>query len=490
MNLIKTLTISLVQLSLSAGAISSAETSRPNVLFLFTDDQRQDTIRAWGNQQIETPHIDRLVREGVSFRDSYIMGGSSPAVCSPSRACLMSGRTLWNIECQGLYGFEISEKFKTLPQVFRESGYETFATGKNEPGKHGAFARSFSSGEAILFKGMTKSQFKLQLHEFQPDGNYAGVKGTMRAGKHSAEVYADAAIRFLEKQKAADKPFFAYVAFQTPHDPLDVPEEFLERYKDVEIPLWEPFMERHPFDNGMLDIRDEKLEKWPRTREKIGERLKAYYALMTHTDAQIGRILKALEDTGQAGNTIIVFSSDNGLALGSHGLLGKQNVYEHSVKVPLILAGPGIPKGEDRRQFAYIYDIYPTLCELAGIQIPDTVQYRSLLPSIRDAGVEHRKHLYFAFMQWQRAVRDDRFKLIEYCVGGTRTTQLFDLREDPSETRNLAAEAQHADDLSRMRALLESERLVLNDGNTPFEFSNAQGVTFWDTYNESSKTNP
>lgn len=490
MNLIKTLTVSLVLLSLSAGAISSADTTRPNVLFLFTDDQRQDTIRAWGNQLIETPHIDRLVREGLSFRNSYIMGGSSPAVCSPSRACLMSGRTLWNIESQGLYGFEISGKFRTLPQVFRESGYETFATGKNEPGKHGAFARSFSSGEAILFKGMTKSQFKLQLHDFQPDGNYAGAKGTMRAGKHSAEVYADAAIRFLEKQKGTDKPFFAYVAFQTPHDPLDVPQEYLERYEDVEIPLWEPFMERHPFDNGMLDIRDEKLEKWPRTRERINERLKSYYALITHTDAQIGRILKALEDTGLAANTIIVFSSDNGLALGSHGLLGKQNVYEHSVKVPLIVAGPGIPRGEDRHQFAYIYDIYPTLCDLAGIQTPDTVQYRSLLPLIKDAGAQHRKHLYFAFMEWQRAVRDDRFKLIEYCVGGKRTTQLFDLLEDPAETRNLAAGAQHAEDLSRLRGLLESERLLLNDGNTPYEFSNAQGVAFWNTYNESSKTNP
>jgi len=471
-----------VVLLLALGSLGLADAKRPNVLFLFTDDQRQETIHAWGNDRIETPNIDRLARDGVSFRNAYIMGGSSPAVCSPSRACLMSGRTLWNIDCQGLYGFEISEKFKTLPQVFRESGYETFATGKNEPGKHGAFARSFSSGEAILFKGMTKSQYKLQLHDFQPDGNYAGVKGTMREGTHSAQVYADAAIRFLEKQKGAEKPFFAYVAFQTPHDPLNVPEDWLARYQNVDVPLFEPFFPEHPFDNGMLDIRDEKLEKHPRTREKIAERLKAYYALVSYTDQQIGRILKALDEQGLTENTIIVFSSDNGLALGSHGLLGKQNVYEHSVKVPLIVSGPGLPRGEDRNQLSYIYDIYPTLCELAGLETPDTVQYQSLNPVIRNAEAEHRDHLYFAFMEWQRAVRKDRFKLIEYCVDGKRTTQLFDLKEDPSEANNLVADEKHQDVLKMLRALLEFERLKLNDGNTPYEFSNAQGVKFWETY--------
>lgn len=484
----RTLALFLVPL-LWQGAFSVAA-KRPNVLFLFTDDQRQDTIRAWGNDKIETPHLDRLVHDGLSFRNAYIMGGSSPAVCSPSRASLMTGCTLWNIECQGIWGFEISEKFKTLPQVFRESGYETFATGKNEPGKHGAFARSFSRAESILFKGMTKSQYRLQLHDFQPEGNYAGVKGTMHEGKHSAEVYADACIKFLNQHKDSDKPFFAYVAFQTPHDPLNVPEEYLARYDEVEIPLWQPFLPEHPFDNGMLRIRDEKLEKWPRTGERLLQRLKAYYALVTHTDAQIGRILKTLDEQGLTDNTIIVFASDNGLALGSHGLLGKQNVYEHSVKVPLILTGPGIPKGEDRQQFAYLYDIHPTLCELAGLDIPETVQYRSLKPLLSDADAVHREHLYFAFMEWQRAVRDDRYKLIEYCVDGVRTTQLFDLVNDPAETANLAASDSHQKVLARLRSLLEAERIRLHDGNTPYQHSNAQGVKFWTTYQKTSKPEP
>lgn len=464
-----------------AGYTALASAKAPNFLFLFTDDQRQATIRAWGNEDIQTPHLDRLTMDGTSFRSAYIMGASSPAVCSPSRACLFSGRTLWNIECQGEFGFEISKKFKTLPQVFRESGYETFATGKNEPGKDGHFARSFSAGESILFKGMTRNQCKLQLHDFASDGDYS-KKPVLSEGRHSAEIYADACIRFLQKQSKTEKPFFAYVAFQTPHDPLNVPDEYLARYDPAKIKLFEPFYPQHPFDNGMLDVRDEKLETFPREKEAIRKHLAAYYALVEYTDAQIGRILKVLDDQGLTENTIIVFASDNGLALGSHGLLGKQNVYEHSVKVPLMLSGPGIPKGESREQLCYLYDIYPTLCDLAGLKTPETVEYQSLAPLIADAKAIHRDHLVFGFMSWQRSVRDQRYKLIEYCVKGARHTQLFDLIEDPSESKNLAEAEGNREHVGRLRRLLESERVNLHDGNTPYAFSNGQGVSFWSAY--------
>ncbi len=473
----------LLPLALAVAALPCSA-KVPNVLFLFTDDQRQETIGAWGNEDIRTPHIDRLSRDGLSFRNAYIMGASSPAVCSPSRACLFSGRTLWNLECQGEFGFEISGRFKTLPQVFRESGYETFGTGKNEPGKDGHFARSFSAGEAILFKGMTRSQYRLQLHDFAPDGDYR-KKPVLTEGRHSAEIYADACIRFLQKQSPdGPKPFFAYVAFQTPHDPLNVPEDYLARYDPTKIRLLEPFQPQHAFNNGMLEVRDESLIRTPRSEEAVRRHLAAYYALVEYTDAQIGRILKVLDERGLTENTLIVFASDNGLALGSHGLLGKQSVYEHSVKVPLILAGPGIPQGEVRRQLCYLYDIYPTLCDLAGLKTPQTVEYRSLFPLVADPKAPHREHLVFAFMSWQRSVRDARHKLIEYAVDGVRRTQLFDLNEDPFETNNLAGSAEHRETLLRLRGLLEAERVKLNDGNTPYPFSNAQGVSFWSAYEE------
>lgn len=477
--------ISLFVVFAMAGAVmlrAAEPATRPNVLFLFTDDQRHDTIHALGNELIRTPNIDRLVGAGVTFRNAYIMGGSSPAVCSPSRACLMSGRALWNIECQGEYGFEISEKYKTLPQVFRESGYVTFGTGKNEPGRSGAFGRSFSAGDKILFRGMTKNQSILPLCAFSPDGKYPKGAEVTQQGKHSAEVYADATIRFIEGQATHSQPFFAYVAFQTPHDPRQCPPEFRAMYKDEDMKLPASFLPRHPFDNGMLDIRDEKIAPFPRTEKVVRKNLADYYACITHTDAQIRRILDALEKSGKRDNTIIVFSSDNGLAIGSHGLMGKQNVYDHSVHMPLIIAGPGIPKGATRDALCYIYDIYPTLCERAGLKTPDTVQFQSLNPVISDTAAKARDHLYFAFMSWQRSVRDKQYKLIEYCVGQERHTQLFDLQNDPQETRNLADDAAHADTVARLRKLLQEDRVRLNDGHTPFPFSDKMGKNFWTLY--------
>jgi arylsulfatase A-like enzyme len=193
-------------------------------------------------------------------------------------------------------------------------------------------------------------------------------------------------------------------------------------------------------------------------------------------------VLAALEKTGKADKTIVVFCSDNGLAMGSHGLMGKQNVYEHSVRVPMVVSGPGIPKGEIREQLCYIYDVYPTLCDLAGLKTPETVQYQSLDKVILEAKAKHRDHLYFAFMSWQRSVRDQQYKLIEYCVGYDRHTQLFDLAEDPEETKNLADEKAHQTTVSRLRTLLKQERVRLNDGNTPYALTNQQGVDFWITF--------
>lgn len=455
---------------------------KPNVLFLFTDDQRNDTIQALGNDAIETPNMDRLVQAGVTFTNAYIMGGSSPAVCSPSRACLFSGLTLWNVENQGKWGYEISDQYKTMPQVFRENGYVTFGTGKNEPGKAGHFNRSFSTGDKILFKGMTRSQYRLPLHSYSPTGDYARKNRVVHKGKHSAEVYADACIKFLNEQGENDQPFFAYVAFQTPHDPRQCPKEFRERYKDEKIKLPASFKPEHPFDNGMLRIRDEKLAGFPREPDEVRRHIADYYATITHTDAQIGRILEALEKTGKLENTIVVFSSDNGLAVGRHGLMGKQNVYDHSVHVPLIISGPGIPKGERRDQLCYIYDIYPTLCERAELATPDEVQYKSLNPVIDDPQAEFRDHLYFAFMQWQRAVRDSRYKLIEYCVGEERHSQLFDLTEDPMETENLVEDPKYNDTLQKLREMLKKDRVRLNDGNTPYPFTDKQGKYFWTRY--------
>ncbi len=454
---------------------------QPNILFIFTDDQSYSTINALGNSLIQTPHTDELVGKGVSFTNAYIMGGSSPAVCSPSRASLFSGRTLWNLENQGVWGYEISDKYKTLPQVLLENGYTTFATGKNEPGREGHFARSFNAGDKILFRGVG-DHYRVRLCSFSPEGDYSKDTEVLYEGTHSARLYADACIRFLEDQKDKEIPFFAYLSFGSPHDPRQSPEEYRKMYRDEEMILPASYLPQHPFDNGMLDIRDEKLAGFPRKPDEIKKHLADYYALISYTDHQIGRVIEALKRSGKYENTIIVFTSDNGLAIGQHGLMGKQNVYEHSVKVPFIIAGPGIPAGEERDQLSYIYDIYPTLCERAGLPVPEAVQFKSLNKVIANEQAPHREQLYFAFMSWQRAIRKDEYKLIEYCVDKKRYTQLFDLANDPDEMINLADNEQHKQKLKELRALLRSEKEVQNDGNTPFEFTNDQGKQFWNTY--------
>lgn len=242
------------------------------------------------------------------------------------------------------------------------------------------------------------------LNHFDPDGEYPEDR-KFAAEKFSSEMYADAAIDFLARQKADDAPFFAYVSFTSPHDPRMAPEKFSQRYDPEQITLPANFMAEHPFDNGDLRLRDEQLLPWPRTPEAIRKEIAAYYAMITEVDAQIGRILEALEASGQKDNTIIVMAGDNGLAVGQHGLLGKQNLYNHSVRVPLIFAGPGLPKNTRRNQFAYLYDIFPTVSDLAGLPNPGTTQGLSLRSVIADQNAALRENAFFSIKIFSAACK-------------------------------------------------------------------------------------
>ena len=305
---------------------------RLNVLFLFSDDQRADTLAALGNKHTQTPNLDRLIREGAVCTRAYCMGSTQPAVCLPSRAMLMSGRTLFRVHGD-LKGQT------TWPEMFRKAGYATFLSGKWHNGPESA-QRGFAEGRAVFFGGMG-NPYKLPVFDFKPEG---GLTTKKPSGKHSVALLADRAIEFLQRQKG-DRPFLCYVAFNAPHDPRTAPKEYHERSNAAKLPLPPNFLPRHPFDNGELTVRDERLAPWPRTPEVVRQHLADYYAYIAFLDAQVGRILDALRASGQYDNTIIVFSSDHGLALGSHGLMGKQNLYDHSMHAPLLFAGPGVPRG-------------------------------------------------------------------------------------------------------------------------------------------------
>lgn len=450
-DLLKTGLLSITALPALSRA-ADAPQKRPNILFILSDDQRADTIAALGNPHIKTPNLDKLVARGTAFTNAYIMGGTQGAVCAPSRAMILTGRTLFHTPDQP------GPNLSLWPQVLRQQGYTTFGCGKWHNGP-ATYARCFSAGGPVFFGGMS-NQYKLSVADFDPSGKYA-PKNRRVAETFSSELFADSAVRFLRQYKD-DKPFALWLSFTTPHDPRTPSPKFAAMYDPDKLPLPGNYLPRHPFDNGELVIRDEKLLPVPREKKDIQHEIAAYYAMISQMDEQIGRVLDALEQSGQLDNTIIVFAGDNGLALGSHGLLGKQNVYEHSVRVPLIIAGPGIPQGQKSDALCYLLDIFPTLFDRIGLTPPPSVEGQSLLPALAGPKAA-RPSLFFAYRHFQRAVRDQRYKLIRYYVAGRQTTQLFDLQSDPLELKDLSADPSHAQTRARMEGLLKQWQAQAGD---------------------------
>ena len=452
------LAVPLVLFSLASfiTPLNAADETRPNVLFLFADDQRADTIAALGNTHIQTPNLDRLVRRGLAFDRAYMQGGFQGATCVPSRAMLLSGQSLFHVDEQLL-------RDETWPAAFGRAGYATFATGKWHNGAK-SLPRSFQEARGIFAGGMT-NPLKARVANVMD-----GKLGTPQlASKHACAVFADEAIRFIKRKH--DRPFFCYVAFDAPHDPHIVPNDFPVRYDAERIPLPANFLPQHPWNNGEMSIRDEALLPWPRPPAKVREMLAEYYRYISYLDSEIGRVLDALDASPSARNTIIVFAADSGVARGSHGLIGKQNCYEDSVRVPLIIAGPGIARNQRTRAMCYLFDVLPTLGKLCGVAAPPASEGIEFSAVIRDPKREARSRLIFAYKTVQRAVRDDRWKLIRYPQ--VDRSQLFDLQTDPDETTNLADKAEHAAKVKELWSLLESEQRRAGD-KTPLKVAKPQ----------------
>lgn len=436
--------------------------SRPNILLFFADDQRFDTIRALGNNEIITPNLDTIVERGTAYTNASIMGGTSGAICMPSRAMLMTGRTLFHLDREGQ---DIPLDHTMMGEALRAADYRTFGTGKWHNGRS-AYSRSFSHGDRVFFGGMS-DHFKVPLNPFDSSGQYPESGIYHEEKLHSSDLFSEAACDFLGGYKSHE-PFFLYLSFTAPHDPRDTHPKYHAMYDPQKITIPENFAEQHPFNQGDYEVRDEKLAPWPRTPEIIREHLAAYYAMITHLDAQIGQVLRALESAGKADNTIVVFAGDNGLAVGQHGLLGKQNMYDHSIRVPLVFSGPGIPKGERREAFTYLNDIYPTLFELVGLEVPSSVEGTSLVSTFTKADERVRETLIHAYKDFQRAARDRDKKIIEYRVDGKRTTQLFDTSKDPWETEDLSGRPEHLDDIIKLRSELDRWHFEFDDPTAPW----------------------
>jgi len=416
----------------------NAQTQRPNVLFLFADDMRADSIGALGNPAVKTPNLDALVQRGFTLSNAYCLGGNIGAVCTPSRNMLLSGKAYFRWKDftppNGQKGILSPGAGPNFPLSLKDAGYITYHHGK---------------------RGNTAPLIQAQ---FEINKYLKNDQEERRSGEPGREI-VDEAITFLKEQRDAS-PFFMYLAFANPHDPRVAAQKYLAQYDRDQLQLPKNYLPVHPFNNGEMTVRDELLSPWPRTAAEMRKTWHEYYATISGLDFHIGRLLQTLRELKLAENTIIVFSADQGIAIGGHGLLGKQNLYEHSMKAPLFLTGPGIPRGRSDA-LVYLLDIYPTICDLVGAPVPQGIDGSSFKPVITGKAKQARRELMLAYRDVQRAYRDERWKLIRY--PRVNVTQLFDLRRDPFELRDLASDPAQAKRLAQLTARLQQLQQQFGD---------------------------
>ena len=430
---------------------------RPNVLFIFTDDQRPDAFGALGNPDIKTPNMDRIINSGFVFNRAYIQGSMTNATCLPSRAMIMSGKPLFRAPLQLDSGV-------LMPQVFQKAGYQTFATGKWHNGAS-SFEKCFNEAEAVFFGGAARTHINVPVNRM-----IAGLMVPYDAGEtFSTDLFADAAIEFIEGQSEKEQPFFCYIPFTAPHSPVTPPGKWATMYDPDKITLPPNHAALRP---ELVDQRQGASRRGGgrggRGREggdgspvdRAKQRYAAYYGLISHLDHHIGRVIDTLEKTGQAENTIILFATDHGMAMDSHGQSGKHNAYEHTSRVQIVASGAGVPKGSSDA-LVYLYDIYPTLCGLTGLSIPDEVEGKSLAKVIHGKQAKVRDHLFTAYMDDQRTIRDDRWKLF-YRSKEDRAA-LYDLKNDPHELKDLAAKPENKDRIAKLKVELAKAQQLYGD---------------------------
>ena len=278
-----------------------------------------------GNPIVQTPNLDKLASRGVRFTHAF----SPNPICTPARASILTGQNSWTNGVT-FFNIPISTSSPLWPMQLRKAGYETFATGKWH-NNGGPWSHGFTDSEAVFLGGMSD-------HDKVPLVSHEG-KNKRIGARFSSELFADAARDFLTRDHAG-KPFCLYVAFTSPHDPRMPPAKYAAMYDPAMIALRPNVMPKPPVELFISEIRDEKLLPFPRTPADLRRETAQYYGMITHLDAQIGRIIDALEERGLTKSTIVIFGGDQGLSLGSHGVVGKQTLYEEGIRTPLIIVNP------------------------------------------------------------------------------------------------------------------------------------------------------
>ncbi|MGB5229436.1 MAG: sulfatase-like hydrolase/transferase [Eudoraea sp.] len=467
------------------------ENTQPNIVFIFADDLTYSAINALGNKEIKTPNLDRLVSAGTTFSHAYNMGAWNGAVCVASRAMMISGRSVWNanrFRQEWLAGNGLE---KTWGKLMEGAGYDTYMTGKWHVD---AKADSVFQNVVNVRPGMPRDAWKndemeenlrsikstnIPASKFMPVGYNRPINendsswfaadpkfgGYWEGGKHWSEVLKDDALGFIANTKEGNKPFFMYLAFNAPHDPRQAPQKYLDKYPLENISIPKSWLPQYPFKDGIGNgpgLRDEALAPFPRTEYATKKHIQEYYALITHLDDQIGAILKGLEESGQMENTYVIFTADHGLAMGRHGLLGKQSQFDHSIRAPFIIMGPDVPIGKINSSDIYIQDAMATSLELAGVPKPNYLYFNSIMDMLKgeiDNG--HYNAIYGAYIDLQRMIRKDGFKLIVYPK--LDKVLLYDLEKDPEEMKDLSEFQEYQPKIDDLFQELLNMQKELND---------------------------
>lgn len=453
---------------------TQATAQKPNIVFILADDMRATTIGAMDLEDVCTPNLDALRSTSTHLMGAHIMGSTSGAVSMPSRAMLLTGKYLHNLKSSGSI---IPSEHTTLGEVLQQEGYTSYQIGKWHSDK-ASFNRCFNDGKDIFFGGMS-DHWNVPLNSYDSTGTYGNRRRSvpdfftknneellsgeyMYSGKHSVDIFTQSALDVISTLKSNDKPTFLYLAYMSPHDPRTTHNRYNSLYPVDNMKLPDSYAATHPFDNGDMRVRDEQIGVYPRTPEDIRLQTSQYYAMITHLDDRLGQLMAALKATGEWDNTIIVFAADNGLAVGRHGLMGKQNLYEHSTNVPLMVKSVGQTEARQSTELCYMVDLMPTLCQMAGVAIPSSVDGISLKPLLDSSG-PGRHFIYQGYGKIQRAIQDGQWKLIEYMVNGVRTSQLFNLKDDPQELTDLINDKSSRKIVARLRDQMRLEAATTND---------------------------
>ncbi|MEH6305904.1 sulfatase [Olivibacter sp. CPCC 100613] len=417
---------------------------RPNVLFIAVDDLNNHE-RTYGQTYVKTPNIDRLALGGVQFNKAY----NQYPLCSPSRSSLLTGHTpdVTKIYELKTHFREILPEVVTLPQLFKNNGYFTARVGKiyhygvpSQIGTNG-LDDSVSWNVRVNPKGRDKADESAVIN-LTPDRPLGSALSYLKADGTDEEqtdgLIASEAIKLLTQSKNKQEPFFLAVGFFRPHTPYVAPKRYFDLYPTETIPL----PAQLPNDLGDIpkDALFTKPAHWGLREEKQREALRAYYASISFMDAQLGRVLDALDKLQLSNNTIVVFWSDHGYNVGHHGQWMKQSLFETSARVPLIFRVPKFKGGQQSDRTVELLDIYPTLAELAGLAAPKDLDGKSLVPLLRDPGASWAKAAYTQVKRPNgvvgRSVRTERWRYTEW-DHGKAGTELYDHEKDPDEFYNL-----------------------------------------------------